>query len=67
MIWSKASMSLSSLCGVGLDIDEERVLFIGGKAPNYSLSLCANIEQLRSNDPPRRAWDKIMHPGSGPK
>jgi hypothetical protein len=50
-----------ALCGVNLNVDEERVLFIDGEAPDYSLSLCANIGQLRSDDPPRRAWDKILN------
>ena len=51
----------SALCGVELGVDQRRVLFIGGEAPNYTMNLCAN--QLRSDDP-RRAWDKIMNSGT---
>ena len=53
------------LCGVNLQVGRNQVLFIGGEAPDYTLSLCANINQLTSNDTPRRAWDDIVDPQSG--
>jgi len=53
------------LCGVNMQVGRDQVLFIGGEAPDYTLSLCANINQLTSNDTPRRAWDNIVDPESG--
>ena len=54
-----------ALCGVVLEVEQSHVLFIGGEAPDYTMSLCANLRRTGSDDAARRYWDKIISSGTG--